>query len=112
LRQAARWQSSDFFVGEAANSKKAKAGREKILDLWLGKTRSVTGLDGILSQDDLKGISIQMAEDWPDKQELSARPTVTIETEPPARIQRFFWKSHAQAYGRLALSDMPETAAR
>jgi hypothetical protein len=53
-----------------------------------------------------------MAEDWPDKQELSARPTVTIETEPPARIQRFFWKSHAQAYGRLALSDMPETAAR
>jgi len=53
-----------------------------------------------------------MAEDWPDKQELSARPTVTIETEPPARIQRFFWKSHTQAYGRLALSDMPETAAR
>jgi choline monooxygenase len=40
-----------FFVGEAARSKKAKAGREKVLDLWLGKTRSVTGLDGIRSQD-------------------------------------------------------------
>jgi hypothetical protein len=40
-----------FFVGEAASSRKTKAGREKVLDLWLGKSRSVTGRDGIRSQD-------------------------------------------------------------
>ena len=40
-----------FFVGEAASAKNARAGREKVLDLWLGKTRSVTGRDGIRSQD-------------------------------------------------------------
>ena len=40
-----------FFVGEAASATKAKTGREKVLDLWLGKSRSVTGRDGIRSQD-------------------------------------------------------------
>ena len=40
-----------FFVGDAATARKNKAGREKVLDLWLGKTRSVTGRDGIRSQD-------------------------------------------------------------
>ena len=40
-----------FFVGDAATARKNMAGREKVLDLWLGKTRSVTGRDGIRSQD-------------------------------------------------------------
>ena len=40
-----------FFVGEAAKAKKYAAGRKQVLDRWLGKTRSVTGRDGIRSQD-------------------------------------------------------------
>ena len=40
-----------FFVGEAAKAKKYVAGRKQVLDRWLGKSRSVSGGDGIRSQD-------------------------------------------------------------
>jgi choline monooxygenase len=40
-----------FFVGEAAKAKKYASSRKQVLDRWLGKTRSVTGRDGIRSQD-------------------------------------------------------------
>ena len=40
-----------FFVGDAATDPQHAEGRERVIDTWLGKSRSYDGRDGIRSQD-------------------------------------------------------------